>query len=78
MAVAFPGYNQFVEMFDAGYSMFDNGNGAYQYFSNLTPASAFAADVKLMNFAGEPGDDQRQRLVQRHVGQRHHHGLGME
>lgn len=51
MAVTFPGRHEFVEMFNAGYSIFDNANGAYTYFSQLTPASVFAADVKLVNFA---------------------------
>jgi hypothetical protein len=51
MAVTFPGKVVFLEQLNAGYSIFDNGSGAFNYFTNLTPASAFAADAKLVNMA---------------------------
>ena len=46
MAVTFPNRYGLLEYFNAGYSMFDNGSGAYEYFTNLTPASVFAANAK--------------------------------
>ena len=51
MAVTFPNINSFLEYFNAGYSMYDNGSGAYNYFTNLTPASVFAANAKAVNLA---------------------------
>jgi Ca2+-binding RTX toxin-like protein len=51
MAVTFPGRSEFWELFNAGYSMYDNAHGAYEYFSNLTPAGLFAANAKAVNMA---------------------------